>query len=154
MGSNSRLARFTALARQVVRVWPRLTWAGLRRDLASLLRSLMTLRGASQIIHAQVMSWAGVTSQPHRFGGTEYRLGAKRELGHVHGDWLVDIPFPKKVRDEVVASGQAEPHHILPETGWVSFYLKAPGDAERAVALLRRSYDLAARQRGEPPPAP
>jgi Family of unknown function (DUF5519) len=29
--------------------------------------------------------------------------------------------YPKKVRDEMVAAGEAEPHHILPETGWVSF---------------------------------
>lgn len=108
----------------------------------------MTLRGVSRTIDEQVMQWPGVTRQPHRFGGTEYRLGAKREIGHLHGDWLLDIPFPKKVRDEVVAAGQAEPHHILPETGWVSFYLRAPADVAQAVALLRRSYELAARQRG------
>ncbi len=42
-----------------------------------------------------------MTAHPHRFGGTEYRLG-KRELGHIHGDYLVDIPFPKKVRDEIM----------------------------------------------------
>ena len=37
----------------------------------------------------------------------------KRELGHIHGDRLVDIPFPKPIRDELVNTGQAEPHHIL-----------------------------------------
>ena len=40
------------------------------------------------------------------------RLGVKvgrREIGHIHGDSLVDIPFPKKIRDEIVAAGQAEP---------------------------------------------
>ncbi len=111
----------------------------------------MTIHGASQAIHSQLTSWPGVISQPHRFGGTEYRYGAKREIGHLHGDWLVDIPFPKKVRDEVVAAGRAEPHHILPQTGWVSVYLRAPGDVERAVELLRLSYELAARQKGASP---
>lgn len=142
-------SRWVALAQQLTKVWPFLTWASLRRDLAGLTRYARIMQGASETIHAHVMSWPGVVSQAHRFGGTEYRLGAKREIGHIHGDWLVDIPFPKKVRDEVVAAGQAEPHHILPQTGWVSFYLREPGDAERAVALLRRSYDLAARQRGD-----
>ncbi|MBP7692505.1 MAG: DUF5519 family protein [Anaerolineales bacterium] len=113
----------------------------------------MSLRGASQQIHAAVMTWAGVTSQPHRFGGTEYRLGARREIGHLHGDALLDIPFPKKIRDEVVAAGRAAPHHLLPQTGWVSFYLRAPGDVERALELLRQSYDLARRQRGPAAPS-
>jgi hypothetical protein len=75
----------------------------------------------------------------------EYRLG-RREIGHIHGDYLVDIPFPTKVRDEIVASGQAEPHHVLPESGWVSFHLRQPADIEQAIALLQRSFDLAARQ--------
>ncbi len=88
------------------------------------------------------MSWSGVTARPHRFGGTEYRL-KRRELGHVHGEYLIDIPFPKAVRNELVAAGLAEPHHILPESGWISFYIKQAGHAEAAIALLRRSYDLA-----------
>jgi hypothetical protein len=105
----------------------------------------MTLKDASAQIQAAVLEWPGVTMHPHRFGGVEYRLGA-RELGHVHGDHLVDIPFPTRVRDEIVAAGLAEPHHILPDTGWVSLYLRVPGDAERAVELLRRSFDLARRK--------
>ena len=83
-----------------------------------------------------------VEAGPHRFGGTEFRLGT-REIGHVHGDYLVDIPFPKCVRDAVVEAGEAEPHHILPESGWVSLYLRTSEDVERAIRLLRRSYDLA-----------
>lgn len=70
-----------------------------------------------------------------------------RELGHMHGDYLVDIPFPKKVRDEIVKADLAEPHHILPETGWVSFYLRQEGDVQKAIALLRRSYEIALRQK-------
>jgi hypothetical protein len=101
---------------------------------------------ASEKIHQAVISLPGVTAHPHRFGGTEYRLG-KRELGHVHGDHLVDIPFPKKVRDEVIAAELAEPHHVLPESGWVSVFLRQPSDVEAALALLRRSYELAVEQK-------
>jgi hypothetical protein len=79
---------------------------------------------------------------PHRFGGVEFRLG-RRELGHIHGDSLVDIPFPKPVRDQIVAAGEAEPHHILPETGWVSVFLRSEADVERAIRLLQRSFALA-----------
>jgi hypothetical protein len=44
----------------------------------------MAVNGARQKIHETVLSWPDVTAHPHRFGGTEFRLG-KRELGHIHG---------------------------------------------------------------------
>ena len=46
-----------------------------------------------------------------------------------------------------MAAGQAEPHHLLVDSGWVSFYIRDTGDIDRVIALLRRSYDLAANQR-------
>jgi len=90
--------------------------------------------------------WQDVTVHPHRFGGIEFRLG-KRELGHLHGNSLLDVPFPRTVRNELVASGQAEEHHILPGTGWISFRIRAAEDVERAVDLLRRSFELARESR-------
>jgi len=108
----------------------------------------MSVRGASKQIVDTLLSWDGVEAHPHRFGGTEFRIG-KREIGHIHGDSLVDIPFPKKVRDKIVAAREASPHHILPETGWVSFYLKVEGDVEKAIILLNRSYEIALKQRSK-----
>jgi hypothetical protein len=64
-------------------------------------------------IAAAVMAWPEVEQAPHRFGGIEFRLG-KRELGHLHGDALADLPFPRKVRDELVASGRARPTTSFP----------------------------------------
>lgn len=106
----------------------------------------MSVRGAQQEITRAIASLAGVTVRPHRFGGVEYVIG-RREIGHVHGDQLVDIPFPRKVRDEIVAAGRAEPHHILPDTGWVSFYLREAEDVGRAILLLKESHEIAQRQR-------
>jgi hypothetical protein len=99
----------------------------------------------------EVLSWEGVTSAPHRFGGVEFLLG-KRELGHLHGDRLADLPFPRKVRDELVQSGRARPHHVLPDSGWVSFWIERGDDADAAVELFRLSYEraLAARSRAGP----
>lgn len=106
----------------------------------------MSIPGASRRILENLSTWEGLSIEPHRFGGWEFKLG-RREIGHIHGDALVDIPFPKKVRDEIVAAGEAQPHHILPETGWVSFYLGEESDIQRAVELLRRSYELALKQK-------
>jgi hypothetical protein len=98
----------------------------------------MSVRGAREQIAKAVLGWPGAEAHPHRCGGTEFRLG-RREIGHVHGDHLVDIPFPTRVRQEIVAAGQARPHHVLPESGWVSVYLRQPADVARAIALLQRS---------------
>ena len=106
----------------------------------------MSVSNAQKTITQALVAWEGVSTAPHRFGGVEYRLGT-RELGHIHGDHLLDIPFPKKVRDEIVNAGLAEPHHILPETGWVSFYLREAGDIQKAIELLHRSYEIAVRQK-------
>ena len=98
-------------------------------------------QAAEQII-ATVNAWPGVRTAPHRFGGTEVRLG-RRELGHLHGNHLADFPFPRRVRDELIASGRARPHHILPDSGWITFPINAPTDAERAIELFRLSYERA-----------
>lgn len=108
----------------------------------------MSVRGAQETITKGVTAWPGVTARPHRFGGVEYAIG-QREIGHIHGDALVDIPFPKRVRDQLVAGGRAEPHHILPETGWVSFYLRQESDVEQALALLKESYEIAMKQKSK-----
>lgn len=102
----------------------------------------MPVEGAGRQIFEAVTSWEEVANAPHRFGGTEFCVG-HREIGHVHGDSFVDIPFPLGVRNDLVESGAAEPHHILPKSGWVSIFLRNPGDVERAIQLLHKSYEIA-----------
>ena len=102
----------------------------------------MPVKDAGQQIFAAVTRWEEMAHAPHRFGGTECRVG-RREVGHIHGDSLVDIPFSLHLRDELVKSGEAEPHHILPKSGWVSVFLRNPGDVDRAIRLLRKSYEIA-----------
>ncbi|HET7010891.1 MAG TPA: luciferase family protein [Anaerolineales bacterium] len=101
---------------------------------------------AGDRIRNAALTWPGVEGHPHRFGGTEYRLG-RREIGHVHGDELVDVPFPRRIREKLVAEGRALPHHVLPDSGWISFFIRSDADVSRAIELLRMSYDLARTQR-------
>ena len=86
-----------------------------------------------------VSGWKNVTASPHRFGGTEFLYG-KPEMGHIHNNGLTDIPFPVKIRDELIKEKIVHPHHILPETGWISFYVRKDEDVETAVRLFRLSY--------------
>jgi hypothetical protein len=89
----------------------------------------------------QVSGWPGITVAPHRFGGMEFRFG-RGEIGHVHPSGLVDVPFPRPVRDQLVKSGRARAHHVLPESGWVSFAIQSDESVAEALELLRLSYDL------------
>jgi hypothetical protein len=45
------------------------------------------------------------------------------------------------VRDDLVATGRAEAHHIHPESGWVSFFIRDDTDVARVIALFRMNYD-------------
>jgi hypothetical protein len=98
--------------------------------------------GAADRITTAVGSWPDVEPGPHRFDGVEFRLG-RRELGHLHGDPIADLPFPRRVRDELVAAGRARPHHVLPDSGWVTVPIGEPGDVERVIELFRLSYERA-----------
>jgi hypothetical protein len=102
-------------------------------------RKVIVMPSASDRIRSEVELWAGVTSGPHRFNGIEFMLG-RAEIGHLHGDALLDIAFTIAVRDALIAEGKAQPHHIAPEAGWISFRLRTPEDAEHAIWLLRLSY--------------
>ena len=109
----------------------------------------MGLLSASERIRQEVLSWPGVTAVPHRFGGVEFRLG-KRELGHLHGNRLADLPFPVRVREELVCAGRASVHHILPQSGWVSYYIYDDSAVQGAIDLFRLAYDRAVAARGIP----
>ena len=113
--------------------------------------------GVRRAIEEAVLSWSGVTAKSHRFGGVEFRLG-KVELGHLHGDRLADLPFPTKLRNQLLEEGRARPHHVLPSSGWVSRSIRDPADVDEVIALFRLNYErVKARQKtssSKPPPEP
>ncbi len=99
-------------------------------------------------VRRELLVRSQVTESTHRFGAIEFRLG-RRELGHLHGEQMADLPFPRRVRDELIASGRAEPHHVRPDSGWVTRRVRGPADVEAIVELFRLSYEraVAARSR-------
>jgi len=100
---------------------------------------------AIEAIRAVVGSWEGVTTHDHRFGGIEFRVG-RRELGHLHGT-IADLPFPRRVRDELVAEGRARPHHVLPASGWVTVPTRTASEIENVIELFRQNYNRGAPSR-------
>jgi hypothetical protein len=98
----------------------------------------------------EVGSWNGVASYPHRFGGVEFRCG-RVELGHIHGDSFADLPFPMKTHDELLSEGRAEPHHVLPNSGWVTKRISNDSDIDDVITLFRLNFERIATRK--PPPS-
>jgi len=94
----------------------------------------------AKAIESELLKWPEVEAHPHRFGGIEFRLH-HREIGHLHGDRLADLPFPRRIRDELIYSGRAVPHHVLPDSGWVSVHIRGIEDVGPAVELFRMNYE-------------
>jgi len=86
----------------------------------------------------EVSLWPRISVDAHRFGGREFRFGSA-EVGHVHTSGVVDIPFPRPVRDALLEEGLAEEHHWVPNSGWVSFHMRRDQDLQHALWLLRMS---------------
>jgi hypothetical protein len=99
---------------------------------------VLSPRAAIDAVSAVVGSWDSVTTHEHRFGGVEFRLG-RRELGHLHRTFA-DLPFPRRVRDVLVSEGRARPHHVLPESGWVTVPMRTRSEIANVIDLFRQNY--------------
>jgi hypothetical protein len=99
-------------------------------------------RGPLTTIEREVTSWPGVATGDTGRGGLQFNYG-RVELGHLHGSSFADLPFPKKVRDELIAAGRASVHDPLPNSGWVRRRMNGPGDTEGVIELFRMNYERA-----------
>jgi len=90
-------------------------------------------------LEAELSAWPEVSIHPHRFGGREFRFG-NAEVGHIHTGGIVDIPFPRPIRDALLAEGLAEEHHWVPDSGWITFHVGSEADLKHALWLMGMSY--------------
>ena len=67
-------------------------------------------RTASQIITDEVTAWPGVEAGIGRRGEYGFTVGRK-QIGHLHGDYVAHFGFPKAVWQELYDAG---PHHLPP----------------------------------------
>jgi Luciferase len=102
-----------------------------------------------QRIAAEVESWPGVVTGPGRFGSLRFVIG-RRELGHLHGDQIADLPLRPETARRLIASGEAREHRFTPQgSGWVTVELRSDDDADRVINLMRTSYERAVEKRPE-----
>lgn len=90
-------------------------------------------------VQREVASWPGVTVETYPGGMVFFHVG-RREIGHLHGNRLADLPFPVRIREQLVAAGKADLHYLHPKTGWITYYIRREQDAEAVVELFRLNY--------------
>jgi len=118
-------------------------------------RATTTDPAVAAAIEREVCSWPDVVSADHAFRprppwfyelfpeGTrhvEFRFRG-RELGHLHGSRVADLPFLRPDRDQLVDEGRVAAHHIYPDSGWISYWISGPEDVDEVVGLFRRVYE-------------
>ena len=52
----------------------------------------------------EISAWPHVSIRRHRFGDRKFRYG-NAEVGHMHTGAVVDIPFPRSIRDALLDQG-------------------------------------------------
>jgi len=90
-------------------------------------------------IKREVGSWEGVAAEAYGGGMVFFHVG-RREIGHLHGNRMADLPFPVRIREELVTSGRADLHYIHPRSGWVTYYIRGEQDIELIIDLFRFNY--------------
>lgn len=102
----------------------------------------------SERVQKELRSWPGVTVHDHQFGGLEFRVNRK-EMGHLHGDQMADLPFPANVRKRLIAEGKALPHHFIPKSDWLSYNIEKAEDVAGVIELFRLQYQRLKRKNRE-----
>jgi len=91
------------------------------------------------ILEAEISQWPNISVRPHRFSAREFLFG-KAEVGHIHLGGVVDIPFTRPIHDMLLTEGLAERHRFVPNSGWITFRVRAEQDLKHALWLMRLSY--------------
>jgi hypothetical protein len=111
---------------------------------------MTTTMTASERITAEVTSWPGVTAGDGDRGEFGFRVG-RREIGHLHGDRVLHIGYPKDVWQELFDAGRIGYHPVFPgKPGFGSRALATDADVEDAIALMRINYERAVARHGVP----
>ena len=89
----------------------------------------------------RIKQMEGVSLSLHSYGGLQFNIGSK-ELGHMHGNALLDVYVGVKQRDYCITHFACAQHHVLEHSGaWVSLWMKEEKDFHAAVALLEFAYE-------------
>jgi hypothetical protein len=90
-------------------------------------------------IEQEVLSWKNTSVQIHKYGGVQFNVGTK-ELGHIHGNGLLDILFSRSVKSQLIQEGRVKEHHTFKNSGWATLQIENTPDKDLAIELLKFSH--------------
>lgn len=90
-------------------------------------------------IETEVCAWPNTTVQVHKYGGIQFN-NHNCELGHIHGNGLLDILLSREQKASLMKEYPIQDHHVFKNSGWVSFRIKTDKDKQMAIDLLRHAY--------------
>lgn len=93
---------------------------------------------AMDLIEEALAEEEGVNLCIHKYGGRQFNYNG-RELGHIHGNGMVDVLLNRKIKEELMRKGWVQEHHTFKNSGWITLFLKNKSDAEKAIEILRMS---------------
>ena len=103
-------------------------------------------------IAEEVEAWPGVHGEYGSRGEYSFKVGA-REIGHLHGERVLHIGFPKAIWHELHDAGRIDYHPVFPnKPGFGSRAIASEEDRRDAIALLRLNYDRVIERYGLPTP--
>lgn len=107
-------------------------------------------RRASERITREVTSWPGVAAGPGGRGELAFTVGG-REIGHLHGDRVAHLGFPKRVWGALFEQGRIEYHPVFPgRPGFGARRIETENDIDDVIALMRINYDRVVANHGVP----
>ena len=105
-------------------------------------------QSASRRITEEVTGWPGVEAGTGSRGEFAFRLG-RRELGHLHGDYVAHFFFPKELGLSLREQGRVVDHPVFPgKPGPATRAIKSEADVRDVIELLRLNYDRAVKRGG------
>jgi hypothetical protein len=96
-------------------------------------------------IEAEVLMWENTDVQLHKYGGLQFNVKGK-EIGHVHGNGLLDVLFTKEIKEKLISKNKAGEHHVFKNSGWISYQIKSREEKEHAIFLLQLAYERLSRK--------
>jgi len=93
-------------------------------------------------VEKEILTWPGTTATTHKYGGLQFNYGNK-ELGHIHSNGLLDMLLNRKLKQQLMQqNSRVQDHHMLKNTGWLSFYMETYGDKEFVLELFEMAYQV------------
>ena len=102
---------------------------------------MTTQQTSAERITAEVTSWPGVEAGPGSRGEFAFKVG-RREIGHLHGDYVAHFFFPKELGLSLREQGRVVDHPVFPgKPGPAARAIEGESDVLDVIALLRLNYE-------------